>query len=92
MAAVPPAAGPPALILAAPPGPPLWHELYDSADCIFPAPIVPYALLSAAFFRSMDPPDTLLTNLKRTSLESPVMITLVSDKALDSISLVKNPH
>ena len=91
MAAAPLAVGPPALV-AVPPGPPSWHELYDSADHIFSAPIVPYALLSAAFFRSVDPPETLLTKLKRTSLESPVMIALVSNEAPDSILLVKNPR
>ena len=93
MAAVPPAVGPPTLIIPMVLlGPPSWCELYDSTKCIFPAPIVPYALLSAAFFHSVDPPETLLTKLERTSLESPVMIALVSDEAPDSISLVKNPH
>ena len=93
MATVPPAAGPPALIPAAPLGLPLWRELYDSAERIFPALMVPYALLlSAAFFRSVDPPETLLMKLERTSLESPVMIALMSDEAPDSISLVKNPR
>ena len=91
MAAAPPAVGPPALAVA-PPGPPSWRELYDSADRAFPAPIVPYALLLAAFFRSMDPPDTLLTKLERTSLESPVMLSLVPDEAPDSISLIKSPR
>ena len=91
MAAAPLAVGPPALA-AVPSGPLSWRELYDSADHVFPAPIVPYALLSAAFSCSMDPPDTLLTKLERTSLESPVMVALVSDEALDSISLVKNPR
>ena len=91
MAAAPPAVGPPALV-AVPPGPPSWRELYDSADHIFSAPTIPYALLLAAFFRSVDPPETLLMKLERTSLELPVMIALVSDEALDSISLVlKNP-
>ena len=90
MAAAPPAVGPPALV-AVPSGLPSWRELYNSTNHIFPAPIIPYALLSAAFFRSVDPPETLLTKLERTSLESPVMIALVSDEALDSISLVKNP-
>ena len=92
MAAVPFAASPPALIPAAPPGPPSWHKLYDSADHIFPALIMLYALLSATFYHSVDPPDTLLTKLERTLLESPMMIALVSDEAPDSISLVKNPH
>ena len=92
MAAVPPAAGPPASPCpVALLGPPSWRELYDSADHVFPAPNVLYAVLSAAFFCSVDPPNTLLTKLKRTLLESPVMIALVLDKALDSISLVKNP-
>ena len=91
MAAAPPAVGPPALI-AVPLGPPLWQELYDATDCVFTTSIVPYALLSAAFFCSVDPPDTLvLTKLERISLESPVMVALVLDEALDSISLVKNP-
>ena len=91
LAVAPPAVGPPALV-AAPPGPPSWHELYDSTDRVFSAPIIPYALLSAAFFRSVDPPETLLMKLERILLESAVMIALVSDKALDSISLVKNPR
>ena len=92
MATVPPAVGPPALVPVALLGPPSWRELYDSTECIFPASIVPYALLSAAFFHSVDPPKTLLTKLERALLELPVMIALVSDKASDSISLVKNPH
>ena len=92
MAAVPPAVGPPALVPTVPLGPPSWHELYDSAACVFPAPVILYALLLAAFFHSVDPPETLLTKLERTSLELPVVMALVSDKALDTISLVKNPH
>ena len=92
MATVPPAVGPPALIPMVPLGPPSWRELYNSADRIFPALIMPYALLLATFFHSVDPPETLLTKLERTSLESPVMMALVSDEAPDSISLVKNPH
>ena len=91
MAAAPPAVGPPALV-AAPPCPPSWRELYDSANRVFSALIIPYALLSAAFFRSVDPPETLLMKLERTSLESPVMIALVSNEAPDSISLMKNPR
>ena len=91
MAAAPLAVGPPALV-AVPLGLPSWHELYDSAGHVFPALIVPYTLLSAAFFCLVDPPKTLLTKLKRTSLESPVMTALVLDEAPDSISLVKNPH
>ena len=83
--------GPPAALVVAPPGPPLWRELFDSTDHVFPAPIIPYALLSAAFFRSVHPPETLLTKLERTSLELPVMVALVLDEAPDSISLVKNP-
>ena len=90
MATAPPAVGPPALVVV-PLGPPSWRELYDGTDCVFTAPIVPYALLLAAFFRSVDPPETLLMKLERTSLESPVMVALVSDEALDSILLVKNP-
>ena len=90
MATAPPAVGPPALAVV-PLGPPLWRELYDSTDRVFPALIVPYTLLSAAFFRSVDPPKTLLTKLERTSLESPVMIALVSNEAPDSILLVKKP-
>ena len=91
MAAAPLAVGPPALV-AAPLGPPSWREMYDSAGHIFPAPIVPYTLLLAAFFCLVDPPETLLTKLERTSLESPVMIALVFDEAPDSILLVKNPR
>ena len=89
MAAAPPAVGPPTLV-AAPPGPPSWRKLYNSADRVFSAPIIPYTLLLTTFFHSVDPPETLLMKLKRTSLESPVMIALVSDEAPDSISLVKN--
>ena len=92
MATLPPAVGPPALMPAVPLGPPSWHKLYDAANRIFPALIVPYALLSATFFHSVDPPETLLAKLERTSLDSPVMMALVLDKALDSISLVKNPR
>ena len=84
MAAAPPAVGPPALI-AVPLGLPSWRELYDAADHAFVAPVIPYALLLAAFFRSADPPETLLTKLERTSLESPVMVALVLDEAPDSI-------
>ena len=40
----------------------------------------------------MDPPNTLLTKLERTSPESPVMLALVLDEAPNWISLVKNPH
>ena len=91
MATVTPAVGSPALILVLL-GLPSWHELYDSANPVFPAPIVPYAVLSATFFCSRDPPDTLFTKLKRTSVESPMMVALVSDEAPDWMSLVKNPH
>ena len=91
MADMPPAAGPPAGAPVPPPGPPSWRELYESADRVFPAPVVPYAVLSAAIFNSGDPPDTLLTRLERTSMESPVMVALISDEAPDWISLLKNP-
>ena len=90
MAAVPPPVGPPALTMA-PPGLPSWRELYDSTAHVFPAPVMPYALLLVAFFHSVDPPETLLTKLEQTSLEPPVVMALVYDKALDTISLVKNP-
>ena len=40
----------------------------------------------------MDPPDTLLTRLKKTLLELPVIVALIADEALDWISLVKNPR
>ena len=83
MATVPPAASPPALILVPPLGLPLWRELYDSTDHVFSALVMPYAILSAAFFHSMDPPDTLLSKLERSSLESPMMVTLVLDEAPD---------
>ena len=92
MAAVPPVVGPPAPVLVVPSGPPSWQELYDSAPHAFPAPVIPYALLSTAFFHSVDPPETLLMKLERTSLESPMMMALVSDEAPDTISLLKNPH
>ena len=81
MAAAPPAVGPPA-----------WRELYDATDHVFTTPIIPYALLLATFFCSVDPLETLLMKLERTSLELPVMVALVLDEAPDSISLVKNPH
>ena len=93
MAAAPPAAGlPPAIVPTPPLGPPSWKELYQSADRVFSAPVVPYTVLSAAIFNSGDPPDVLLTRLERTSLESPVMVGLISDEAPDWISLVKNPR
>ena len=82
MAAAQLAAGPPALVVV-PSGTPSWRELYDAADRVFPL---------AAFFHSGDPPETLLTKLARTSLESPVMVALILDEALDSILLLKNPR
>ena len=92
MATMPPAAGPPAIAPVLPPGPPSWCELYESADYVFSALVMPYAILLAALFNSsMDPLDTLLTKLKRTSLESPVIVRLILDEALDWISLLKNP-
>ena len=93
MAAMPPTAGPPAMAPVPLPGPPSWRELYESADHIFSAPVMPYTVLSAAtLFNSGDPPDTLLTRLKRTSLESPVMVAMISDEAPYWISLLKNPR
>ena len=92
MATMPPAAGPPTIGPVPPLGLPSWHELYRSADHVFSAPVIPYVVLLAALFNSMDPPDTLLTRLKRTSLESPVTVALIADEAPDWISLVKNPH
>ena len=92
MAAAPPAVGPPAPVLAVPSGLPSWQELYDSTAHVFPDPVIPYALLSAAFFHSADPPETLLMKLERTLLESPMMMALVSDEVPDTILLLKNPH
>ena len=92
MAAMPPAAGPPIIGLVLLLGPPSWHELYESTDHVFSALVIPYMVLSAALFNSMDPPDTLLTRLKRMSLELPVIVALIADEALDWISLMKNPH
>ena len=86
MATAPPAVGPPALMVA-PLGPPSWRELYDTTDWVFTAPVIPYTFLSAAFFRSVDPPETLLMKLERTSLESPVMVMLVLDEAPDSMHM-----
>ena len=71
--------------MVAPSGPPSWRELYDATDHVFTAPIVPYALLSATFFCFVDPSETLLMKLERTSLESPVMVALVLDEAPDCI-------
>ena len=94
MAAAPPAAaGPPPVI---PPlgqlGPPTWEELFATPGRAFTSPDVPYGLLAAALFNSMDPPEVLLNKLERTALESPVMVALVLDEDPDWITLLKNPR
>ena len=91
MAAMPPAAGPPAAVPVPPPGLPSWCKLYGSTNHAFAALDMPYAILSATLFNSMDPLDTLLTRLERTLLESSVIVALILDEALDVISLLKNP-
>ena len=75
-----------------PSGPPSWRELFESSEHAFAASEVPYGVLSTALFNSADVPDVLLNRLEWTSLESPVILTLVLDKAPDWISLLKNPH
>ena len=93
MATMPPAASPPATVPVPPLGLPSWCELYESTDRAFAAPVMPYAILLAAFFNSMDPPDILLTSrLERRSLESLMIVALISDEAPDMISLLKNPR
>ena len=92
MAAMSSAAGPPATVPVPPPGLPSWHELYESTDHAFATLVMPYTILLATLFNSMDPLNTLLTRLKRTLLESPVFVALILDEALDVISLLKNPH
>ena len=90
MAAMPAAAGPPTVIPVPPSGLSLWQELYKSADHVFSAPFVPYAVLSATIFNSVDPPDTLLNKCKRMVLELPVIMAVMSDKGPDWFSLLKN--
>ena len=92
MAAVPPVAGPPPHGPGPLAGPPSWRELYKAADRCFTAPEVPYAVVSMALFTSANAPDVLLNHLERTSLESLVVLALVSDEAPDWISLLKNPR
>ena len=89
MAAMPAAAGPPAMILVPPLGPPSWQELYESADHVFSTLVMPYTILSAVIFNSVDPPDTLLNKLKRMALELPVIMAMISDEGPDWISLLK---
>ena len=91
MAAMPAAVAPPAIIPALPLGPPLWWELYKLADRVFSALVVPYAMLSAAIFNSVDLLDALLNKFKRTVLELPVIVAVMSDEGPDWISLLKNP-
>jgi hypothetical protein len=52
---------------------------------------VPYAIISAALFASVDPPDVLLTKLECTALESLVVLTLISDEDPGLVTLLKNP-
>ena len=66
--------------------------MYKYADHVFPAPVVPYAILLAAIFNSVDPLDTLLTKLERTALELPVIVVMIWGEGLDWISLLKNPQ
>ena len=79
MAAMPAAAGPPAMIPEPLPGLPSWRELYKSADHVFSAPVMPYAIFSAVIFNSVDPLNTLLNKLERTALESLVIMVMILD-------------
>ena len=89
----PAAAGPPAIILPLTwLGPPTWEELLATPDRAFPLPDVPYGVLSAALFNSVDPPEVLLNKLERTALESPMVVALILDEDLDWITLLKNPR
>lgn len=93
MAAAPPAVGLPAAVPpAAPTGLPTWRELFAAADRVFAEPVVPYGVLSAAFFASADPPEALLNKLERLAQASPVMVALSSEEDPDRISLLKNPR
>ena len=74
-----------------PAGPPSWLELFEAADCSFMALEVPYAVLSMALFNSADAPEVLLNCLKCMSLESLVILALVSNEAPNWISFLKNP-
>ena len=89
----PAAAGPPAMV---PPlarlRPPTWEELLAGPDRAFPLPDVPYGVLSAALFNSVDLPEVLLNKLEWKTLESPVVVALVSDEDPDWITLLKNPR
>ena len=80
------------MVLALPLGLPSWCELYESTNPVFSTPVMPYIILLAAIFNSIDPPNTLLTRLERTALESPVIMAMISDEGPDWISLVKNPR
>ena len=94
MAAAPPGAVPPVAAPPVPlPGPPTWEELFAAPERVFSAPAVPYAVISAALFASVDPPDVLLTKLERTALESPVVLAFVSDEDPSLVTLLnKNPR
>ena len=92
-AALPAAAGPPAIALPLMQlGPPTWEELFAAPERVFTLPNVPYGVVSAALFSSLDPPEALLQKLERTAMELPVMITLVSDEDPDWITLLKSPR
>ena len=94
MAATPPAtAGPPAIVpLLMQLGSPTWEELCTALDQVFALPNIPYRVISAALFSSLDPPEVLLHKLERMALESPVMVALVLDEDPDWITLLKNPR
>ena len=75
------------------PGPPMWEELFATADQIFTVPAVPNGvLLAAVLFNSADPPERLLNKLEQMALESPMVVALVSDEDPDWITLLKNPR
>ena len=95
VAATLPVMGPPAAILQLVlPRPPTWEEelFFATADQVFALPAVPYAVLSVIIFNSANPLKTLLNKLECTTLESLVMVTLVSDEDPDWITLLKNPR
>lgn len=92
MAAAPPGAVPPVASPPVPlPGPPTWEELFAKPKRVFSAPAVPYAVVSAAIFNSVDAPYVLFNKPERTALESPVILALVSDEDPGLITLLKNP-
>lgn len=91
MATAPPAIVPPVAVpQIALPRPPTWEELFSSTDRALSPPMVPYTVLSAAIFNSANPPEVLLNKLEHTALESPVILTLVSNEDPSWVTLLKN--